>query len=415
MDGLRKMKKRIAVYTPVHHNWGGAFQYVEAVIIALAGLPRDSYDVRVWHRDDNWSRLLKKFDVPCMNITEYMIPEQFRENITGLLQLHEEQKNSAQQTQELKILLNRFSNSSRLSEYAPHVMVLPQMAFPNAVPGARHVCVIHDLMHKYEKSFPEVGTPEEQRARDIQFNAILKTGDIVLVDSEVGAKHVLECYPHADKSKIRVLPYTAFEDIVKCIPQKPAGNFPEKFFFYPAQFWKHKNHAGLARAIARLRKDIPDIHVVAAGNTKQNGFDDFMKIVNACGLEDAFSLPGYVATEELAWFYKHARALVMPTFFGPTNIPPLEAMALGCPVAVSGIYGMPERYGDAALYFNPADIGELAGIIRRIWTDDALCAVLREKGKRCAEQWGFTDFYGAMRAIVEELACGLSQRAGSGA
>lgn len=42
-------------------------------------------------------------------------------------------------------------------------------------------------------------------------------------------------------------------------------------------------------------------------------------------------------------FYRRARRMVMPTYFGPTNIPPLEANALGCPVAVSKVYGMPEQ------------------------------------------------------------------------
>ena len=51
-------------------------------------------------------------------------------------------------------------------------------------------------------------------------------------------------------------------------------------------------------------------------------------------------------------FYKYAVALVMPTFFGPTNIPPLEAFALGCPVITSNIYGIPEQVGDAALLVN---------------------------------------------------------------
>jgi len=48
--------------------------------------------------------------------------------------------------------------------------------------------------------------------------------------------------------------------------------------------------------------------------------------------------------------------MIMPTFFGPTNIPPLEAIAVGCPVAVSNIYGMPHQLGDAALYFNPTRV-----------------------------------------------------------
>ena len=79
-------------------------------------------------------------------------------------------------------------------------------------------------------------------------------------------------------------------------------------------------------------------------------------------------------------FYRRARAMVMPTFFGPTNIPPLEAFALGCPVAVSNIYGIPEQVGDAALLFDPNSVEEIADCIERLWQDDALCASLISKG-----------------------------------
>jgi glycosyltransferase involved in cell wall biosynthesis len=116
-----------------------------------------------------------------------------------------------------------------------------------------------------------------------------------------------------------------------------------------------------------------------------------------------FSLPGYMSTEELAWLYRHARALVMPTFFGPTNIPPLEAMAFGCPVAVSGVYGMPEQCGNAALYFDPANIGEIADVIHRLWIDDSLCDSLREKGLSRSCEYTYEHFGERLRFIVKEL------------
>jgi glycosyltransferase involved in cell wall biosynthesis len=72
--------------------------------------------------------------------------------------------------------------------------------------------------------------------------------------------------------------------------------------------------------------------------------------------------------------------MVMPTFFGPTNIPPLEAFATGCPAAVSNIYGMPEQIGEAALFFDPVSDAEISGALLRLWTDDALCEELSARG-----------------------------------
>jgi len=96
----------------------------------------------------------------------------------------------------------------------------------------------------------------------------------------------------------------------------------------------------------------------------------------------------------------------MPTFYGPTNIPPLEAFAVGCPVATSGIYGMPEQVGDAALLFNPESVGEIADCIRKLWQDDRLCADLVERGKGRVARWGQPQFNGRLREIVEKIIAG---------
>ena len=94
---------------------------------------------------------------------------------------------------------------------------------------------------------------------------------------------------------------------------------------------------------------------------------------------------------------------IFPTLFGPTNIPPLEAFVLGCPVAVSGIYGMPEQIGDAGLLFDPRSVHSIANSIMRLWVDDALCQKLRVQGKAKAAAWGRDQFGAALEAIIRQL------------
>ena len=74
------------------------------------------------------------------------------------------------------------------------------------------------------------------------------------------------------------------------------------------------------------------------------------------------------------------RALVMPTFFGPTNIPILEAWAFGCPVLTSDIRGIREQVGDAAVLVNPRSVEAIADGIYRLWTDENLGRMLGERG-----------------------------------
>ena len=65
-------------------------------------------------------------------------------------------------------------------------------------------------------------------------------------------------------------------------------------------------------------------------------------------MQEDVKILGYVLNEEMVWLYRHARAMVMPTHLGPKNIPQLEAIELGCPVATSRIYGLPEQVRDGA-------------------------------------------------------------------
>jgi glycosyltransferase involved in cell wall biosynthesis len=96
----------------------------------------------------------------------------------------------------------------------------------------------------------------------------------------------------------------------------------------------------------------------------------------------------------------------MPTFFGPTNIPPLEAMALGCPVAVSDIYAMPEQLNGAGLLFDPTSVEQIAAALHRLWTDDELCMDLARKGVERTKQWAQPQFTEHLRQIVVDVSAG---------
>src|SRR5690606_33668452 len=79
------------------------------------------------------------------------------------------------------------------------------------------------------------------------------------------------------------------------------------------------------------------------------------------------------------------------------GIPIVEAMHAGCPIACSGVTGLPEIARDDALFFDPSDPGNVAAAIARIWHDDQLCRQLAERGRRRAGE--FT----AQRLVAQHL------------
>src|SRR5207248_6957615 len=118
------------------------------------------------------------------------------------------------------------------------------------------------------------------------------------------------------------------------------------------QFWTHKNHKRLLAALAKVRRRCGDVHLLLAGS-RDNEYREIQRQVKALRLEQHVTFLGYVANDLMVNLYDRARAMIFPTLFGPTSIPPLEAFVRGCPVAASNIYAMPEQLGDAALLFDP--------------------------------------------------------------
>ena len=137
--------------------------------------------------------------------------------------------------------------------------------------------------------------------------------------------------------------------------------------------------------------------------SKKNHYDAVVSRIAELGAENHVSLVGYVSDRAKLELYRRARALVMPTFYGPTNIPPLEAFELGCPVAASGIYGMPEQLGDAALLFDPESVSEIRDAVERLWADDEVCATLVARGHVRAAKWGPVQFSAKLWAIVDSI------------
>jgi len=166
--------------------------------------------------------------------------------------------------------------------------------------------------------------------------------------------------------------------------------------FYPANFWYHKNHIKLLKALKLLKERFGlEIQLVLSGS-KNNGFKDMLQEMKRLKIENQVKYLGYVTDEDLLGLYKLATALIMPTFFESVSMPIWEAFYLGCPVVSSNVCALPEQVSDAGLLFDPNNVEEMAKSIYRIWTDEGLRQALIQKGsdkirnftlRNYAQQW----------------------------
>jgi glycosyltransferase involved in cell wall biosynthesis len=155
---------------------------------------------------------------------------------------------------------------------------------------------------------------------------------------------------------------------------------PEKFLFYPAQFWVHKNHLRLIEAFRDVVTEVSDLNLVLTGK-KRDEYDVVMNAVDKFGLGGRVCHLGYVEQDDVQAIYKLATALIMPSLFESVSIPIYEAFQVGTPVVASNILAIPEQVGDAGLLFDPKSVASIREAILRIIGDPEAARQLGKKGQ----------------------------------
>jgi len=139
----------------------------------------------------------------------------------------------------------------------------------------------------------------------------------------------------------------------------------------------------LLRAFDRIKERIPQDLVLVG---KKEGFDigDREVLRLAEGMGNRVQFTGFVEEGLLRQYYVHADLLVFPSLYEGFGFPPLEAMACGCPTAVSGFASLREICGDATCYFDPLNVEDISRAILEVLQDGGLRKRLVEKGRRQA-------------------------------
>jgi glycosyltransferase involved in cell wall biosynthesis len=171
-------------------------------------------------------------------------------------------------------------------------------------------------------------------------------------------------------------------------------HIPQNFLLYVGNAYPHKNLEALLRVFSRLYAVQPELRLVLVGRVDYfyERIQAFARALNLWQKENFNSpiiFPGYVPDAQLEIFYAAARVYIFPSLYEGFGLPPLEAMANGCPVISSNRTSLPEVLGDAALYFNPEDEAEMLEKIRRVLNDDNLRVDLTRRGAVQAKKYNW--------------------------
>ena len=143
-----------------------------------------------------------------------------------------------------------------------------------------------------------------------------------------------------------------------------------RFLLYVGGLSPHKNLPRLIEAFASgAPKDVDLVLVGDTGDVFLTHVPVLREAVKRFGLDGRVNFTGFVPDADLAHLDNRAYALVHPSLMEGFGLPPLEAMACGTPVIASRAGSLPEVIGDAGVFFDPTDVGEMAGSIRELLGD----------------------------------------------
>lgn len=240
-----------------------------------------------------------------------------------------------------------------------------------------------DLQHVH---LPQFFTKAEIARREAWYAAFCQQATAVVVASSWARQDIARHF-HLAADRVFVIPAAsvleAYPDPSDAQRQQVRAQhrLPERFIYYPAQTWPHKNHIALLEALALLRdQHRVRVPVVFTGKRTDHAaaIDD---IVQQRALTDQVYWLGYTDTLTVASLYRLCTALVFPSLFEGWGLPVSEAMHAGVPVACSNATSLPDLVGDAALIFPPRDPAQIAEAVLRLWHDHALREALAQRGR----------------------------------
>lgn len=278
----------------------------------------------------------------------------------------------------------------------PLTVPVPRMRTPSVV-------TLYDLQHH---DMPEFFTRSERLYRRWAYDAAATHATRVITASNYAKERIVKVLG-VPPERIEVIPSGIDRSRFTLAPssdEPELPDLPERYMYYPANMWPHKNHGRLLEALARVADE--RLHLVLSGQVF-GGLERLIAGARRLGIEQRFHHLGHVTPEAVPVLYRKAQALVFPSLYEGFGAPPLEAMACGCPVASSARASLAEVCGDAALVFDPYDVEDIARGIERVAADEDLRARLRRAGieRAAAFSWeraarGHTAAYAAAARTV---------------
>ena len=291
----------------------------------------------------------------------------------------------------------------------PRVLFVPAHVVPLVHPR-RTVVTIHDLGYLY---YPEAHTRASRWYLHWSTIYSARAARRIIAVSAATARDLVR-HTGVPAGKIRVVLHgvdpafrrVADTDAVAAAAARYDLAGPRPYVLFVGTLQPRKNLGLLIDAFARLLATWDPAAGppprLALGGKKGWLYDTLFAQVERLGLQDAVRFLGYVADADLPALLSGATAAALPSLYEGFGLPALEALACGTPLLAADASSLPEVTGDAALLLDPTDAPAWTAALRRVLTDPALQADLRERGPRRAAHFTWARTAAETLAVLEE-------------
>ena len=394
------MKRRIGIFLDVKPESGGAFQFCQTVLHGISALPLEQYEVVAVYTSPLWRAIIESFNIRGIFVNTGLWGLLACRRLSGMLPM-----SSWRST-----CLYFHPIAKRLHRLSCDLWIFPAQDTWTYLLPVPALGVIFDLMHRYEQRFPEVSARGIYGSRERHYRHMARWANGIIVDSEVGKRHVAESYEVAAEH-IHVLPFVPPDHVFPdSLPSALAETLPRKYLFYPAQFWQHKNHLRLIAAAASVIQRCPDLNLVLVGSPEKR-----LRRCRQIGDPAGFGTAGpflwlrsrRAHGNALPPGKSHDHADLLRPHQHPARLRPwLSGVPSQCPVYTECLNN------SATQSFTSIRSAwkKFADVIERVWTNDQLCADLARKGRTRSSRWTHADFGHRLEEIIR-MCCGRKDTA----
>lgn len=285
--------------------------------------------------------------------------------------------------------------SSRLSRVVAEQAILPLLCLkyrldclvsnyvvPLLAPTV-NIVIVHDLLYK---AYPRLFEPTKLAYWGRMIPVSIARSRAVVTVSNFSKSEIKKSFPEAVPRLFMTVEgvrpsLLAHKD--SCLTEPPL-KLQGPYFLCVSSYGPHKNVRALVEAFALISRRHSNLSLVLVGSAKTPDASDYKssidKVVMKAGLWEKVKYIGYVSDDILAWLYKNASALVLPSLYEGFGLPIIEAQSFGCPVACSNVASMPEVAGKGAATFDPLSVDSIAKALVEIITQPELKRYLQQAG-----------------------------------